>query len=261
MASAEGINFLSALLPLAVAVFIIAIGVIFLNEHFRRNLYRQMLEQEELKSRHQKELLRSSIAVQENEQKRIAKDLHDEMGAVLSIARMQLVQLEKQNRDDKNLSEALRRVRSDTEAAIATMRRISHQLMPPQLEKFGLVATLDSIVTDLNSGTQIAVALHAIEDQERWPWNVEISLYRVCMELINNTLKHAHAKQISITLTHDNQHYIVQYADDGIGFPAKPNMSGLGLTNIEARVNSVGGVLSMSNGKSGGVFVEIRIPY
>jgi signal transduction histidine kinase len=260
MATAPELSFLTTLLPLAGVVFIIAIGVILLNQQFRKNLYRQMLEQEELKSRLQQELLRSSIEVQEVERKRIAQDLHDELGAALSIARMQLVQLEQQNSTNKNLESALLRVRVALEASLASMRRISHELMPPQLEAFGLVKTLEAIATQINSANQIKLSIIAEEGMTRWPWLVELGLYRVCMELISNTLKHAQAQHITITLTHNTQ-LLLEYVDNGRGLPESSQGQGLGLISMEARINSIGGTLNFSNKDTGGFYARIEIPF
>src|SRR2546421_9007317 len=107
MEQAQDVNFFYTLLPTAGIVFAIAVGVIFLYLHFRKNLFQQMLEQEEMKNKYQNDLLRSSIEVQEEERKRIAQDMHDELGATLSIARMQLVQIEQQQSKNVELTAAV----------------------------------------------------------------------------------------------------------------------------------------------------------
>ncbi len=89
MGADNQVTFINTLLPFAGILFLIALGVVFLTQQFRKNLYRQQLEQEELKKKHQVELLRSNIQAQEEERKRIAQDMHDELGAALSITRMQ----------------------------------------------------------------------------------------------------------------------------------------------------------------------------
>src|SRR5687768_5964963 len=96
--------FINTLLPLVVIIFIIGAGVVLLYLHFQKNLVSRKLEQETLKNLHQTDLLRSSIQVQEEERKRIAQDMHDELGAVLSIMRMNIVMMEQQNKDaDDNI--------------------------------------------------------------------------------------------------------------------------------------------------------------
>ncbi len=219
-----------------------------------------MLEQEELKAKYQNDLLRSSIEVQEEERKRIAQDMHDELGATLSIARMQLVQIEQQKDVQPELVNAVHQVRITTEAALATMRRLSHELMPPQLANFGLIKTLESVSDQINAANTISIGVTADDEQMRLAASVELALYRICMEFINNTIKHAKAKHISISITRMEAHVAFHYEDDGHGFLNQENGQGLGLKSIEARVNSFLGNLEILNSRSGGFAATIVIP-
>ncbi|HTH58052.1 MAG TPA: sensor histidine kinase [Cyclobacteriaceae bacterium] len=241
METTQELSFINTLLPLVGVLFVIAMGVILLNQHFHKNLYRQQLEQEELKNLHQQQLLQSSIHVQEEERKRIAQDLHDELGAALSIARMHLVQLE-QKQTDPELNKALQMVRVTTESALAAMRRLSHELMPPQLESFGVVKTLESVCDQINSADRISIHLEASDDLPRWPAAIELTLYRIAMEMINNTIKHAQAQNIRMVLSQESQGVQFIYTDDGRGIK-KTISYGLGFKNMEVRVKAVGGVL------------------
>jgi signal transduction histidine kinase len=261
MEEASELNFLNALLPLAVILFVVAIGVILLNQHFHKNLYRQKLEQEELKAAHQRELLKSSIQVQEEERRRIAQDLHDELGAALSIARMHLMQLEELHSDKaEDLLAALRNVRGLTETSLAATRRISHELMPPQLQTFGLVKTWHVIAEQLVSANGLIVNIDAPENVPLMPWNIMLGLYRISMELIHNTLKHAQARQAHLDLRWDGSCIIFRYTDDGRGLSQKEVNPGLGLKSIEARVNSLKGTTEWSNKESAGFGAVFKIP-
>lgn len=257
MEQASELNFLTALLPLAGIVFIIAFGVIVLNQHFQKNLYRQILSNEELKSYHQQELLRSTIEAQDDERKKIAADLHDELGATLSITRMQMVQLE-QHVEGKNLA-SLQNLRSLTEAALTSMRRISHELMPHQLESFGLVKTLQEVTKQLEETKNIRINFSAADDL-RWSIPIELGLYRISMELINNTLKHAEASYIGIQINQLNGYVSLIYQDDGKGLSKSSQSGGLGFKNMQARTNALGGNMSIDNHKIRGVIAEIKIP-
>ncbi|GHN01865.1 hypothetical protein WSM22_33540 [Cytophagales bacterium WSM2-2] len=258
MAQASEFNFVTTLLPLALAVFVIAAGVILLNQHFRKNLYRQLLEKEELKSRHQNDLLRSSIDVQEHERKRIAQDMHDELGATLSIARMHLMQMERLS-PEESAREGLANVRSLTETALATMRRISHELMPPQLETFGLVKTLEDVASQLNKINEIKLAIDASPIEPSLPWNITLGMYRIVMELINNTIKHAHASEIGFSVQLEGDQYLFTYWDNGVGLPGEAIHTGLGRNSIEARINSLHGSFEIDKGRKGFKIV-IKIP-
>lgn len=262
MAPTEDLNMFSILLPVAGVIFVIAVGVILLTQHFRKNLFRQMAAQEELKHAHQKALLMSSIEVQERERKRIAQDLHDELGASLSIARMHLVQLEEQTKNATNidLQYALQNVRTMAETAMASMRRISHELMPPQLEVFGLVKTLESVASQINGVGVVTIHLETEPELMRPSWIVELGLYRMTMELINNTLKHAEAKDIFITISTTNKNIQVFYRDNGKGLQGSDYSHGLGLKNLEARASALKGTFEMGSSGSVGFSARLSVP-
>jgi signal transduction histidine kinase len=261
METAEKLNFLATLLPLAGILFIIAIGVVLLMQQFSKNLYRQKLAREELIIAHQQELLKSSIHVQEEERKRIATDIHDELGATLSIARMHLMTLE--NQTIKNQSDdavALQNIRSLIETSMTAVRRISHELMPQNLQMFGLHDTLQSIVKMVNSSNDIHILIHCDEEVNQLSWPLKLGLYRICLELINNTIKHAHAKEICLDMHCENNQLTFLYTDDGIGLSENFEKFGLGHKSIEARTLSLGGTLKVGNNETGGFSAKLIIP-
>lgn len=232
-------------------VFIIAVGVVLLNQHFQKNLFRQMLEKEEIKNRHQHELLESSIAVQENERKRIAQDMHDEIGAVLSISKMHLQQLENQENANTAILPALQNVRSLMETAISSMRRISHELMPPQLETFGLLKTLEAVAAQANKTKGINMLVQNDNELPPMDWKLSLGMYRIIMELVNNTLKHSRADTVHILLEHTGSHLQCTYTDNGIGLQDHADHDGLGLKSMEGRAQSLGGTITIAKPGNG----------
>ena len=261
METSPQISLLTTLLPLIGVIFIIAVGVVVLNQHFQKNLYRQKLAQEEIKNRHQQELLRSSILVQEQERKRIAQDLHDELGALLSISRMHLVQLEeKEANNTERLLPALQNIRLLTEKSLSSMRKISHELMPPQLEAFGLVKTLEAVAAHANKTGSIAIHIDVADYFPSLSWPVNLGLYRITMELINNTLKHACATIITIQFYNTGQNICCIYTDNGKGFRLEEKNAGLGHKSIEGRASSLGGNISFT-GLDKGFEAILTVPY
>jgi signal transduction histidine kinase len=261
MEATEKLDFLSTLIPLAGIIFIIALGVLFLTQQFRKNIYRQKLAREQLIKIHREELLKSSILVQEEERKRIASDLHDELGAVLSIARMQLLALEDKNK--KTSGEyvgALEDVRYLIETSVSSTRRISHQLMPQNLEMFGLLNALKGIVQMANNANGINIEIVCDDELDQLTWELNLGLYRICLELINNTIKHAKAKRITISVQCRNNQLILTYEDDGVGLPKNFERTGLGHKTIEARTLSMNGILEIQNSERGGFYAQIIIP-
>jgi signal transduction histidine kinase len=237
---------LSTLLPLIGVIFIIAVGVVVLNQHFQKNLYRHKLEQEETRNRHQQELLRSSILIQEQERKRIAQDIHDELGALLSISRMHLVQLEEKDQTAAVVP-ALQNIRSLTEKALASMRKVSHELMPPQLEAFGLIKTLESVAGHANKTGNINIHIDPTDHFPELSWPVTLGLYRIIMELLNNTFKHAEADTVQVQLNYTAGNIICTYTDNGKGMPSHEQKNGLGHKSMEGRANSLGGTIQISD--------------
>ncbi len=263
METSKGLDFLGTLFPLAGILFVIAIGVVLLTQQFHKNLYRQKLKAEELKNLHQTELLRSSIQVQEEERKRIAQDMHDELGAVLSITKMHVQHLEeKEKNNEAALLPALQNIRSLIETSLASMRRISHELMPPQLETFGLIKTLEAVAKQANDTGNIHIHIENTTGLPALAWTVSLGLYRINMELINNTIKHAAAKNIMIGFIYTINNIHCTYTDDGKGLDSLAEMNdGLGFKSIEGRVNSLRGNISYEKMETGfRAVIKIPVP-
>eukprot|EP01136_Pigoraptor_vietnamica_P014610 Opistho-1_new@56964 len=263
METVTQLSIVETILPMTVIVFIIAIGVVLLNQHFHKNLFEQKLKQESLKILYRNELLRSSILIQEEERKRIAQDLHDELGAVLSIMRMHLIVLEKQiTNDNTNMLAGVENVRQLSESALSSIRSISHQLMPPQLEKFGLIKTLESVTNQINKTGKIQIHLTtSCDDTPILTWAISLGYYRIIMELINNTIKHANATAIDLNILCNTFDIKCTYSDNGCGINTENSSAGLGLKSIEGRVTALNGTLKWGNNeKENGFYAFIEIP-
>lgn len=262
MEATNNLNFLATLLPFSIVIFIIAVGVVLLNQHFQKNLYLQKLTEKKLKIQHQNELLRSSINTQEEERKRIAQDLHDELGSVLSIMRMHLILLEEQSsQNSNNIPSVVQTVRKLSETAMTSVRSISHQLMPPQLENFGLVRTLEAVINQGHNIGSLDIRLSAPDNFPQLSWHTSLGLYRIVMELISNTIRHADASIVDIQFEYHNQLLICKYEDNGKGLIKLNTQQGLGLNNIEGRVSSLNGSIGLTGSREDAGFrALIQIP-
>lgn len=138
MEAVKSSGLIEILLPMLAIVFIVAVGVVMLYMHFQKNLFAQTLEKERLKNTHQADLLRSNMLTQEEERKRIAHDLHDELGAALSIMRMHIMMMEQNNSDVPAISSGLQNLRTLSETALSSMRGISHRLCHPSWKRLAL---------------------------------------------------------------------------------------------------------------------------
>ncbi|MDP9048050.1 MAG: histidine kinase [Bacteroidota bacterium] len=247
-------------------LFIIAVGVVLLYAHFQKNLYRQELDKAALKAVQHEELLRNSIFVQEEERKRIASDLHDELGAVISIIRMNLVLIQqkfkKKEKISTDLISSVESLISLSESGISSVRSISHELMPPQLESFGLVKTLEYFTEKLNTSGKINICLSVNNELPPLQWPVTLGLYRIIMELINNTIKHAGAKKINMEFDYNGNDLSFHFKDDGRGMDStSEDKTGMGFKNIEARTMALRGKIEYgNNGNNAGFKALIKVP-
>lgn len=241
--------------PWALVIIAVAFGLILTTSINARIKFLRKRSLERIKE--QEDLLKTSIEIQEEERKRIAQDLHDELGAVLSITRMHIVQLQDQGKN-ANTELGLQQVKTLTETALATMRRISHELMPPQLDEFGLTKTLNALVVQLNETKKISCSFLPPDQPNRLPKSIELGIYRVCMELVNNTLKHAGATHIHIQLLHGQHSVLFAYSDNGKGLPEN-YIQGHGFKNMEARINTLGGDFKFGNREEGGFYATLRM--
>jgi signal transduction histidine kinase len=148
--------------------------------------------------------------------------------------------------------------------AIKSLKEISDNLSPHVLNNFGLVRALNNFSNKINVTKTIRINLVANMKDERFDSNVEVILYRVICELINNTIKHAHAKKIDISLTQDEDFLTIIYKDDGKGFDVnkvieQPASSGMGFSNIYSRINSLKGEIKIESAHKKGTLVTIKV--
>lgn len=252
MEAGKGISLVDIMIPFTIVLFIIAVGVVLLYAHFQKNLYRQELDKATLRSAQQDEILRNSIFIQEEERKRIASDLHDELGAVISIIRMNLVLIQQKIKKKETVAAdmitAVDGLISLSESGISSVRNISHQLMPPQLESFGLIKTLERFTDTINASGKLNICLSVKNELPDMEWPITLGLYRISMELINNTIKHAEAKKIAMEFGYDNNCLLLHFKDDGKGLEVSSgDKSGMGFKNIEARISALKGSIEYGN--------------
>lgn len=259
--SAE-IDIVATLLPLVGLVLIIALGVILMAHQFQRSLFRQRLAKENLKNEHQQELLRTAIEIQEKERKRIASDLHDELGARLSMSLMQLKQVgDPASANQEQLSHLVTQMEEHMETALEATKRISHELMPLQLVNLGLRKALLVLTDEARKAGNTKVSLLFPKELEELSWPAKLGLYRMLSELLNNTLKHAEASEIHISLEVMAETVHCEYQDNGKGLPSHIEHQGLGLQSLEARANSLNGFFEAGNADSGGFHAKITVPF
>lgn len=212
------------------------------------------------------------IEGQEKESHRISRELHDSVGQMLSALSYQINDLETILKDNRNkaASEAYyEKIDATTERAknllkevIQEVREISHNLMPKILTDYGLIEALKQLRLDFASGINIPINLDIFCETQRFDDNIEISIFRITQEAVNNVLKYANASEINIQLIEHATNLQLLVEDNGVGFTlAQAKMKdGNGLINMEERAKLVGGSLSVDTELNKGTCIMVEIP-
>jgi signal transduction histidine kinase len=213
----------------------------------------------------QKERLMAILQGQEQERKRIAEDLHDEVGAQLSVLKLNLNQLQPLLKTGNGEIEQLKETKDFTDTIIQHLRFISQSLHPQALENLGLAKALDSFCNLMNKNKQVKILFKDEGGQQQVDMEKALNIYRVVQELINNILKHAQATQIEITYRSTPNLLQINVTDNGNGLllrsldNSRQKTGSLGLKNIESRLNVIGGSIVYLPGQNCGTNAEIRV--
>jgi signal transduction histidine kinase len=207
----------------------------------------------------QRDSLRRVVSAQEQERRRLSRELHDETGQALTSILLGLRAVE----DAKSQEEVAGRLASVRELAVTTLqdvRRLAVELRPKALDDFGLLPALERLTQTFGDQTGIDVRLTSTLPGKRLPSEVETTLYRIAQEALTNVLKHARASTVSIFLTGQGSTVTAVIEDDGLGFvPGETRDGGLGLIGMRERATLVGGRLALESGDSGTTIV-VEIP-
>lgn len=253
-------NTLGTILILSLTAVIIAVFMVLFVAYYNKKQGEQKFKLQEKQVELQQRLLLNSLEVQEAEQKRFARDLHDDVGALLSVTKMSFNTLGRKLTDEA-LSEDLAKSKKLLEESIATVRRMSRELISTSLDKFGVVAAIEDFLNRVKHSTGLNINFETnFQDDAELTKNQELMLYRIVQELTNNALKHSGATELEVRLTHEpNKQVKLVFFDNGSGFNlAEVNAKsdgGLGLKNIESRVKVLNGNLTIvSNAELGSRF-------
>ncbi|MCA1636902.1 MAG: PAS domain S-box protein [Acidobacteria bacterium] len=210
-----------------------------------------------------KEILQRLISAQEDERKRIARDLHDELGQQLTALRLKL-EAARKICEEEEVCGKIDEIQIIARQIDADVDFLAWELRPAALDDLGLVASLENYAREWSHHAGVTVEFHASKLKKmRLAPEVEINLYRITQEALNNTHKHAQAKSVSVVLERRDDLIVLIIEDDGKGF--KPNdkknrSKGLGLMGMEERAALVGGTFEIESAPKQGTTVFVRVP-
>jgi len=201
---------------------------------------------------------------QETERQRLAKEIHDGIGPLMSTIRMNLDAVKsKLSYVPPKTQEQVGAMDDLIQTVAADIRSISHALMPGALIDFGLVQALKGLCDKINQSELVKIEFHHRGFTERLDSNIELNLYRIAQELINNALKYAKAKEIVVQLIKRDIEIMLTVEDDGIGFDANKMdnvlQNGIGMRNIKTRIDVLGGEFTIDSQQGKGVHATAEI--
>ncbi|WP_164735241.1 sensor histidine kinase [Pseudoflavitalea rhizosphaerae] len=222
----------------------------------RRKVYRQSLVA--LKREQDISLLKALMTGEEKERNRLARELHDGLGGILAAAQMHMSNAQKSDAPSANKSNEM--VADLISKAAVESRRIAHNLLPETLLRFGLEEALQKYCESVSGSKMLNLEFQSVGLQERLEQSVELSIYRIVQELVNNIIRHAGASEALVQLHRDKNRLSITVEDDGKGF-APSKKEGIGLSNVASRVSYLNGSLDIrsDNEKGTSVFIEIQL--
>ncbi len=239
---------------------VVAFVLLLFYWQLKRNVGKQ-LAQKELDFDHQQKMLQLALEAQENERKRVSKALHDEVGVLLQALHTTTFSLIR-NASEEDKKEIQQLVDALTE----TVRRISWDLMPSSLERFGLAEAIDELCTRLSSREPATISFTTNGTAAPLDKNQEILLYRIVQEALNNALTHSKATHIQVLFNWRDTEFCIEVRDNGIGFemPVKSNYDfnsyGLGLFTIKNRAGLLQGYVSFEKNLPTGTVLKFILP-
>jgi signal transduction histidine kinase len=244
----------------------LTIGLILFIIFHQRKVIRYQLRLQSMEQEQQKILLNASIRLQEEERQRLAADLHDDAGPLLATARLYLNE-NLVNQDKATQLQSIFQARQILDDTIQLIRNISHSLMPPTLKNFGLESATNDLFQKISGSGTINASSRFHDYRERLKPEIELIVFRVIQELINNILKHSNSSFIHLTQNMHDGMFILRIHHDGRGIVQadfeKLNKSniGLGLKNINSRLRVAQGKIFFEKDPSQTYYkVTIEIP-
>lgn len=246
------------------ATFLLCMAAILFYIKYRKNILKKQYQLKAAEVQYQKDLLKAVINSQEEERKRIGMDLHDEVGANLSSLRLVIENFADENIEGLSVNQFSKKCKNTIDDIITNVRNISHNLSPILSGVYEFYDAIHDFCTEINASGKVAIDVSVETAAERIKLEhfTKLSLYRVITELINNTIKHAKATNIFIDISFGDNLYKIVYKDTGKGISREAGIvkNGMGVKNIESRLDSIGAKYVIRSNPGKGFEMDINLP-
>ncbi len=243
------------LLVSSIAGFLILIATFY--AIYTRYRHKKKAEMDERIAMQQKLRFKAVMEAEEKERVRIARELHDSLGQMLSAAKMNISAMDSYNNDDAKLAGNAKKLIDDS---VKEVRTISHNLMPTSLMEKGIEPALNELAAKINDTGLMQIDLLVSAGDERLDSSVEIAIYRIVQEVVNNMIKHSKANRVEVMLDYNAEKVYLSIKDNGVGFDTAniETSSGIGWRNIFSRVYMMNGDVQIQSQPGRGTLVNIE---
>lgn len=229
-------------------IMVMGIAIYALNVSRKRIAFAER-EKARMALEEQGKMLKATIEGSELARKKIAEELHDQINAQLTVVRMAMA------RNATVDPEAVQTL-DDT---IQDLRAMSRELMPPVLERFGLLDALDDLFDRVESQTGLIIEFDAPEDWDKTDVQKDLALYRIVQEFVQNTLKYGKANTVTVKVLVEDV-LTLEIKDDGVGFDSNTMEEGLGTRNMKSRIEYLKGTYQYTSSPGQGVYLRLTLP-
>jgi signal transduction histidine kinase len=255
-------NFILIFSVATVGMLTLAGSIVLFVVFYQKRMLQEQFKRQAMEFDYQQKMMQAELESQESERRRLAADLHDSIGGMLSTIRVGISTMAKSLPNPHSIDET-KKMLDDT---ISSVRRISRDLMPSTLEKFGLTYAIKELCERFQQTSKIPIYFSENGEIPKLEAQRELMIFRIAQELLNNAIKHSQASVINVTTQMSNNEIALSVEDNGIGFDAEFHKNdttgnkGLGLYNIENRARLLGGDISFDRAKAKGSRTTLIAP-
>ncbi|MBP6024700.1 sensor histidine kinase [Ferruginibacter sp.] len=239
-----------------IAFLLLGLFMLLLAALYSRKQQKNKNEKMKMQTQFQQELLQTQIEIQEQTLKTISEEIHDNVGQILSLAKLNL------NTLDNTADQKIQDTKNLVSKAINDLRNLSRSIHGDRIAQLGLQQSIEDELNILQNSGQFTTALKIVGNHYKLDPQKEMVLFRIVQEALNNAVKYSKAKNITVQLNYQPQIFSLTISDDGIGFnvAALPaSKTGIGLTSMQNRAALIGGAFTITSAAGNGTIINIEL--
>jgi PAS domain S-box-containing protein len=202
------------------------------------------------------------IAAQEEERKRVARELHDDLNQRMAVLSIELEQLVQKTQKPINFRERVKKLQVQAQEISTVIHHLSYKLHPSKLDHLGLATAVRSLCDEMSQNDKPKIVLHEIDIPAELPKEVKLCIFRIAQEVLRNCVKHSGADSVQVILRKTDDNICLSVSDNGRGFDpdSEESHKGLGLISMEERLRIVGGEMSIWSQPMCGTRIDVSVP-